>query len=75
MRRLYLWPRFRVEVRQALAEGPQVQVIELHCNLTPTMRQIQEQVVALVDVCLRELRRSTHLDAGELTLENAMFKR
>ena len=52
-----------------------MQVIELHCNLTPTMRQIQEQVVALVDVCLRELRRSTHLDAGELTLENAMFKR
>ena len=27
-----------------------------------------------MDVCLHELRRSTHLDASELTLENAMFK-
>ena len=25
VRRLYLWPRFRVEVREALSQGPQVQ--------------------------------------------------
>ena len=63
LRRVFLWPRFRVEVACALSHGPEktdrtVQVEEISVRLTPAMRTIQEQVVALMDVCLSDLKRS-----------------
>ena len=47
-------------------------------RLTASMRVIQEQIVALMDVCLGELKKSSSamrgMDASELTVENALSR-
>ena len=74
VQKLYLWPRFRADIGTALDAGVSVHVEELHCRLTNKMKQIQDQIVVLLDLCLKELRKSTHLDPNDLTIDNALFK-
>ncbi|KAG5185903.1 hypothetical protein JKP88DRAFT_260432 [Tribonema minus] len=72
--RLYVWPRFRAEVAEAL-ERVKPDLHEWLQDLTPGMAAVQQAVAVTMDVCLRELRRrAPALDVAELTVENGLFE-
>lgn len=71
---LYLWPRFHLSVVETLS-GCSPEVIELHVELTDSMRTIQNSVLDLINFSLSELRRlNPHLLVDELTVENAISR-
>ena len=37
-------------------------------------KPLQEAIVEVMDACMKELRRSRHVDTSELTLEAGLFK-
>ena len=74
VRRLYLYPRFHDVVASELERCPPY-VDELHQQLTPPMKEIQNAIAAAVQVCIRELKKSTTLiewSSSDLTLENCV---
>mmetsp|Transcript_43823 Transcript_43823/g.133399 ORF Transcript_43823/g.133399 Transcript_43823/m.133399 type:complete len:840 (-) Transcript_43823:1071-3590(-) len=74
VRRLYLYPRFHESVASELERTPP-QVTELHQQLTPKMKEIQNAIAAAVQTCIRELKKSTSLiqwTESDLTLENCV---
>ena len=74
VRRLYLYPRFHDVVASELEQCPPY-VDELHQQLTPAMKEIQNAIAAAVQVCIRELKKSTSLiewSSSDLTLENVV---
>ena len=74
VRRLYLYPRFHESVAAELDRTPP-QVDELHQELTPKMKEIQNAIAAAVQTCIRELKKSTTLIEwadSDLTLENCV---
>ena len=74
VRRLYLYPRFHDVVASELEQCPPY-VDELHQQLTPAMKEIQNAIAAAVQVCIRELKKSTSLiewSSSDLTLENCV---
>jgi len=74
VRRLYLYPRFHDVVASELERCPPY-VDELHQQLTPAMKEIQNAIAAAVQVCIRELKKSTTLiewSTSDLTLENCV---
>ena len=57
VRRLYLWPRFQMQVSSELeARGPEV--IELRQPLSPAMVAIQAAIVQVLEDCLKELGKT-----------------
>lgn len=75
VRRVYLWPRYHVAVKEFLARH-EPEVVEMAQALTPAMKAIQQAILVAMDGCLKELRRTTTVDAStlELKLENGIFK-
>ena len=77
LRRLYLWPRFKLDVSRVLSISPPV-VIELSQPLSPLMLSIQSAILVAMKGCVNEIKKSApHIDSHfqlQLTLENAMFK-
>ena len=74
VRRLYLYPRFHHSIREELESVPP-QVDELHQELSPLMKEIQNAVAAAVQGCIRELKSATTLlqwDSPELSIENCV---
>lgn len=74
VRRLYLYPRFHECVASELEKTPP-RVTELHQQLTPKMKEIQNAIAAAVQTCIRELKKSTSLiqwTESDLTLENCV---
>lgn len=74
VRRLYLYPRFHDIVASELEQCPPY-VDELHQQLTPAMKEIQNAIAAAVQVCIREIKKSTSLiewSSSDLTLENCV---
>lgn len=62
VRKLYLWPRFRLEIANAL-EIVQPEVEEITQKLTPHMKAIQSALLVAMNTCLTELKKSIpHLD-------------
>ena len=53
---LYLWPRFRIEIKNDLKNGPKV--FELNIPLTSLMIQIQNSFIEVIHTCLTELEQS-----------------
>lgn len=49
-------------------------MIDVRVPLTAAMRGIQTSVLEVMDVCLKELRRTNKVDVEDLTLENGLFK-
>lgn len=54
LNQLFLWPRFRKEVKEDL-DACHLEVIELHVEPTPTMKKIQEAIVKVIKDCLEEI--------------------
>ena len=63
VRRLYLWPRYREEVKACLVHEPEV--IELHQPLSPAMAAIHAALSDIIAVCLKDLRK-THIVSATL---------
>lgn len=74
VRRLYLYPRFHSTIADEL-ERRAPHVDELHQQLTPKMKEIQNAIAAAVQTCIRELKASTTLlewKDDELSVENCV---
>ncbi|XP_063879527.1 DNA repair endonuclease XPF-like isoform X2 [Scylla paramamosain] len=74
VKKLYLWPRFHVDVNTCL-EKFHPEVVELHLSVTPAMKEIQMALLDLITATVQELRRSNStIDTEEFTPENAISK-
>lgn len=73
---LHLWPRFHASVQASLGK-PRVppEVIELNLPMSETMKEMQFDIMDLIDMCLKELAKTntTFLyDSDQLNVENAI---
>ncbi|XP_062217154.1 DNA repair endonuclease UVH1 isoform X4 [Phragmites australis] len=73
VRRLHLWPRFHVLAAADLEHAPP-DVVDVRVPMTPPMRGIQAAVLAAMDACLKELRRTNKVDVEDLTVDKGLFK-
>ncbi|AQK60717.1 DNA repair endonuclease UVH1 [Zea mays] len=73
VRRLHLWPRFHVLAAADLERAPP-DVVDVRVPMTPPMRGIQAAVLATMDACLKELRRTNKVDVEDLTVDKGLFK-
>ena len=76
VRRLYLYPRFHATIADELERKPPA-VDELHQELSPKMKEIQNAIAVAVQTCIRELKSATTLlewTDSELTVENCVTK-
>ncbi|KAF8780291.1 hypothetical protein HU200_001969 [Digitaria exilis] len=73
VRRLHLWPRFHVLAAADLERTPP-DVVDVRVPMTPAMRGIQAAVLAAMDACLKELRRTNKVDVDDLTVDKGLFK-
>ncbi|GJQ13148.1 hypothetical protein GpartN1_g4939.t1 [Galdieria partita] len=72
--KLYLWPRFRVEVDHCLQRSSG-QLVELEVRQTPKMASLSKAILEAMGACLVELkRRNKSIDVSELDIESALFK-
>jgi DNA excision repair protein ERCC-4 len=74
VRHLYLYPRFHDSIKRELEQSaPDVE--ELHQPLSPLMKEIQNAIVAAVQTCMRELKKSTPFvewTGTDLSVENCV---
>ncbi|KAK6192721.1 hypothetical protein SNE40_004145 [Patella caerulea] len=72
VRKVFLWPRFHASVVSCM-EKHQVEVVEIHLHLTPSMVACQTALLDLINACIKELKRcTTAVDTEEVTVENAL---
>ncbi|CAK8987349.1 DNA repair endonuclease XPF (DNA excision repair protein ERCC-4) [Durusdinium trenchii] len=71
--KVHLWPRFHRSVRTVM-DNAKPEVEELSQPLTEAMAGIQAEIVAALEMCLAELRRTENLDVSGLTVENGLFR-
>lgn len=73
---LHLWPRFHASVQASLAPPKaQPEVIEINLPMSQTMKNIQLDVMELIDMCLKELAKTNTAflyDSDKLNVENAI---
>lgn len=75
VKKLFLWPRFRLEVVETLKISKEPEVIELVCGLSTSMKTIQSAILAAMNSCILELKKSTpQLETSQMTLENGLFQ-
>ncbi|XP_077981125.1 DNA repair endonuclease XPF-like [Glandiceps talaboti] len=75
VRKLYLWPRFHVEVN-ACMEKRKPEVIELGIPMSHTMTAIQIALLDIMNAVVREIKQCNRtLEMEELTVENALGKK
>lgn len=75
-----LWPRFHLKVKECLNGVPgrkQVRgvptVVELQCQLTPKMQQIQTSILELIGLCIADIKRKvTSVDMEDWKVENLL---
>ena len=59
VQRLYLYPRFHDSIRQELEGRNPPAVTELHQELSPLQKDMQQAIAAAVHACVRELKTAT----------------
>lgn len=73
---LHLWPRFHASVQASLAKPrAQPDVIEINLPMSQTMKNIQFDIMDLIDMCLKELAKTNTsflYDSDQLNVENAI---
>lgn len=75
VRRVELWPRFHRDIIGDLGKKKS-DVIELHQDLSRSMREIQSGIYVCLDAVLNELKKNTgSVDIDDATMENAIFPR
>lgn len=74
VKKMYLWPRFRMEVVQALSRNNEPEVVEMVTTLTPSMKAIQSAILVAMNTCIQELKKAApQLETAQMTLENGLF--
>lgn len=58
IRKVFMYPRFQVEIANELESGTTVKVIELRQPLTKKMRMIQSGLMECLSMCVMDLKRS-----------------
>lgn len=75
---LHLWPRFHASIQASLAPPrAQPMTIELDLPMTARMRTIHTDILQLIDMCLKELKKTNITvlqDTDDLTIDNALSK-
>lgn len=76
--KLYLWPRFHATIQSSLGKPrAQPEVIEINLPMSQTMKNIQFDIMDLIDMCLKELAKTNTAflyDSDQLNVENAINK-
>ncbi|KAG5372418.1 DNA repair protein [Yarrowia sp. C11] len=75
-----LWPRFHLKVKECLNAIPGRKnsrgvptVVELQCQLTPKMQQIQTSILELIGLCISDIKRKvTSVDMEDWKVENLL---
>lgn len=65
LKRLYLWPRFQMQVSSALEASPP-EVVDIRMPLSPAMVAIQEAIIQVGFLCPQFSDVSTHYRGPEL---------
>lgn len=75
LRNVSLWPRFQVEVAQALEGEKRAEVIELEIPMTDSMRNIQNAIIECIEVSVGELRKNNSgLEMDDWTFDSALLR-
>ncbi|KAG9242319.1 hypothetical protein BJ878DRAFT_426159 [Calycina marina] len=75
LRNVSLWPRFQVDVAQALEGKKKAEVIELEVPMSDAMRNIQQAIMECVEVSIGELKKgNTGLEMGDWNVDSALHK-
>lgn len=76
--KLHLWPRFHASIQSSLGKPrAQPEVIEINLPMSQTMKNIQFDIMDLIDMCLKELAKTNTAflyDSDQLNVENAVNK-
>jgi DNA excision repair protein ERCC-4 len=66
VKKLYLWPRFRMDVKEAIEcrTAQNLQISEYNIPLSANMKRIQNALFVSINTCLQELRKAspTHFE-------------
>ncbi|KAL1830504.1 hypothetical protein ACET3Z_000155 [Daucus carota] len=73
LRKLHLWPRFHVYVKQDLEKEPP-EVVDVRVPMTNYMMEIQKALIEVMDACLKEMRKTNKVDVEDLTVESGLCK-
>lgn len=73
LRKLVLWPRYQLEVKEHLGQRPP-ELVEVCQPMSPSMANIADALLQLIGACIKDLQRSNKLDTTDLTLEHGIFK-
>lgn len=75
LRKASLWPRFHMQVAQALEGKKKAEVIELEVPMTDAMKDIQTAIMECVEVSIHELKKgNTGLEMDDWNLDSALMK-
>ncbi|QSZ34850.1 hypothetical protein DSL72_007709 [Monilinia vaccinii-corymbosi] len=75
LRNVSIWPRFHINVAQALEGKKKAEVIELEVSMSDSMRDIQNAVMECVEVSIGELKKSNSgLDMEDWNVDSALHK-
>ncbi|ESZ91476.1 MUS38-like protein [Sclerotinia borealis F-4128] len=75
LRNVSIWPRFHVNVAQALEGMKKAEVIELEVSMSESMRDIQSSIMECVEVSVGELKKSNSgLDMDDWSVDSALHK-
>ncbi|TPX33576.1 hypothetical protein SmJEL517_g03568 [Synchytrium microbalum] len=74
LRRVFIWPRFHVNVSRCIDRAPP-EVVEIRVQMTKRMKNIQAALMECMSACVNELKRANpSIDVEEFTTQNAMFR-
>ncbi|XP_037092909.1 DNA repair endonuclease XPF-like [Pollicipes pollicipes] len=74
VRNLYLWPRFHLQVNQALKQCTP-DVVEIRVKMTPLMTSIQSALLDLINITVKEFKRlNASLDWDTMTVETVISR-
>ena len=71
LRKLFLWPRFHLDVAESLVERSP-DVVELVQPVTPLMADAQRAIVSTMEACLDELRAIHGGDLAHFSVEDSL---
>ncbi|RAL59169.1 hypothetical protein DID88_006725 [Monilinia fructigena] len=75
LRNVSIWPRFHINVAQALEGKKKAEVIELEVSMSDSMRDIQNAIMECVEVSIGELKKSNSgLDMEDWNVDSALHK-
>ncbi|KAF7913238.1 hypothetical protein BELL_0545g00090 [Botrytis elliptica] len=75
LRNVSIWPRFHINVAQALEGKKKAEVIELEVSMSDSMRDIQNAIMECVEVSIGELKKSNSgLEMDDWNVDSALHK-